>query len=51
MKILERINSPEDLRKLARDDIKKVSDELRAFLLESVSKGGVIYLLILELLN
>ena len=40
MKILERINSPEDLRKLARDDIKKVSDELRAFLLESVSKSG-----------
>ena len=40
MKILERINSPEDLRKLARNDIKKVSDELRAFLLESVSKSG-----------
>ncbi|MEL0214405.1 MAG: 1-deoxy-D-xylulose-5-phosphate synthase N-terminal domain-containing protein, partial [Burkholderiaceae bacterium] len=40
MKILERINSPEDLRKLARDDIKKVSDELRTFLLESVSKSG-----------
>ena len=40
MKILERINSPEDLRKLARDDVKKVSDELRAFLLESVSKSG-----------
>jgi len=40
MKILERINSPEDLRKLARDDINKVSDELRTFLLESVSKSG-----------
>ena len=40
MKILERINSPEDLRKLARKDIKKVSNELRAFLLESVSKSG-----------
>ncbi len=40
MKILERINSPEDLRKLARNDVKKVSDELRAFLLESVSKSG-----------
>ena len=40
MKILERINSPEDLRKLARDDIKKVSNELRSFLLESVSKSG-----------
>ena len=40
MKILERINSPEDLRKLERGDIKKVSDELRAFLLESVSKSG-----------
>ena len=40
MKILDCINSPEDLRKLARDDVKKVSHELRAFLLESVSKSG-----------
>ena len=40
MKILECINSPEDLRKLARGDVKKVSHELRAFLLESVSKSG-----------
>ena len=40
MKILERINSPEDLRKLPRDDVRKVSTELRTFLLESVSKSG-----------
>ena len=40
MKILECINSPEDLRKLARDDVKEVSHELRSFLLESVSKSG-----------
>ena len=40
MKILDCINSPEDLRKLSREDVKKVSHELRAFLLESVSKSG-----------
>ena len=38
--LLTRINSPTDLRKLDRDDLPQLADELRAFLIESVSKTG-----------
>ncbi|AZY52884.1 1-deoxy-D-xylulose-5-phosphate synthase [Bordetella avium] len=37
---LDRIHSPADLRKLDRRDLKPIADELRAFVLESVSKTG-----------
>ena len=37
---LERISSPADLRALERRDLGTVADELRAFLIESVSKTG-----------
>ena len=39
-KLLESINSPADLRKLSRRDLGTLAAELRAFLLESVSKTG-----------
>ncbi len=39
-KLLETINSPHDLRRLARRDLAALADELRAFLLDSVSKTG-----------
>ena len=38
--ILERINSPSDLRQLERKQLPQLADELRAFLIESVSKTG-----------
>lgn len=38
--LLETINSPDDLRKLERAQLPKLADELRAFLIESVSKTG-----------
>ena len=38
--LLARINSPEDLRALPEADLKKVADELRAFLIETVSNVG-----------
>ena len=38
--LLETINSPADLRKLPRADLKSLADELRAFLLHSVSSTG-----------
>jgi 1-deoxy-D-xylulose-5-phosphate synthase len=38
--LLETINSPSDLRKLPREQLKTVADELRAYLLDSVSKTG-----------
>jgi 1-deoxy-D-xylulose-5-phosphate synthase len=38
--LLNGINSPADLRRLPRTDLKKVADELRAYVLESVSKTG-----------
>jgi len=38
--ILQGINSPEDLRKLPEDQLPKVAEELRAFLLDSVSQSG-----------
>ncbi|MES2508609.1 MAG: 1-deoxy-D-xylulose-5-phosphate synthase [Pseudomonadota bacterium] len=38
--ILDSINSPADLRKLPRAQLKPLADELRAYLLDSVSKTG-----------
>ena len=39
-KLLETINSPADLRKLPRTQVKPLAEELRAYLLDSVSKTG-----------
>ncbi|MDO8925340.1 MAG: 1-deoxy-D-xylulose-5-phosphate synthase [Sideroxyarcus sp.] len=38
--LLQTIDSPDDLRKLERDRLPQLADELRAFLVESVSKTG-----------
>lgn len=38
--LLETINSPADLRLVPRTDLKKLADELRAYLLHSVSQTG-----------
>ena len=38
--LLETIDSPDDLRKLERGQLPQLTDELRAFLIESVSKTG-----------
>ena len=38
--LLNTIDSPADLRRLPRADLQKLADELRAFVLESVSKTG-----------
>ena len=38
--LLETINSPADLRRLPRAQLKVLADELRAFVLDSVSKTG-----------
>ena len=38
--MLNSINSPADLRKLPRSQLRSVADELRAYLLDSVSKTG-----------
>ncbi len=38
--LLNSINSPDDLRKLNRDELATLASELRAFLVESVSKTG-----------
>ena len=38
--LLETINSPADLRRLPRAQLKTLADELRAFVLDSVSKTG-----------
>jgi 1-deoxy-D-xylulose-5-phosphate synthase len=40
MKLLENINDPADLRKLARTQLTPLAQELRQFLLDSVSKTG-----------
>jgi 1-deoxy-D-xylulose-5-phosphate synthase len=37
---LDSINSPEDLRKLTREELPPLADELRQFILDSVSKTG-----------
>ena len=38
--LLETINDPADLRRLERKDLHRLADELRAFLIESVSRTG-----------
>ncbi|MEO6279108.1 1-deoxy-D-xylulose-5-phosphate synthase [Roseateles sp.] len=38
--LLNGIDSPADLRRLPRTDLRKVADELRAYVLDSVSKTG-----------
>lgn len=38
--LLNTINAPEDLRKVPRADLRTLADELRAYLLDSVSKTG-----------
>jgi 1-deoxy-D-xylulose-5-phosphate synthase len=38
--LLERIDSPADLRQLDRDELQTLASELRAFLIESVSRTG-----------
>ncbi len=40
MRLLETIRSPADLRSLDRDQLRQLADELRAFVLESVSRTG-----------
>ena len=40
MKLLDTINNPADLRKLPRHQLAPLADELRSFLLDSVSKTG-----------
>ena len=40
MTLLETIHDPAELRKLPRAQLKPLADELRAFLLDSVSKTG-----------
>jgi 1-deoxy-D-xylulose-5-phosphate synthase len=40
MSLLETINDPADLRKLPRTQLKPLADELREYLLDSVSKTG-----------
>jgi 1-deoxy-D-xylulose-5-phosphate synthase len=38
--LLETINSPADLRRLPRTQLPRVADELRAYVLDSVSRTG-----------
>jgi 1-deoxy-D-xylulose-5-phosphate synthase len=38
--LLQKVNAPSDLRNLSRSDLKALSDELRAYVLDSVSKTG-----------
>ena len=38
--LLETIDTPDDLRKLERDKLPQLANQLRAFLVESVSKTG-----------
>ncbi|GGI55423.1 1-deoxy-D-xylulose-5-phosphate synthase [Oxalicibacterium solurbis] len=40
MDLLQTINDPADVRKLSRQQLKQLADELRAYVLESVSKTG-----------
>ena len=40
MNLLNKINSPADLRKLSRTQLKPLADELRHFVIDSVSKTG-----------
>ncbi len=38
--LLQKVNTPSDLRAMSRSDLKALSDELRAYVLDSVSKTG-----------
>lgn len=38
--LLQKVNAPSDLRAMPRSDLKALSDELRAYVLDSVSKTG-----------
>ena len=40
MSLLDKINSPKDLKKLTRSELVKLCDEIRSFIIESVSKTG-----------
>src|SRR3954449_6068391 len=40
MELLKKINQPADLRKLSRAQLKPLADELRAYVLDSVSRTG-----------
>src|SRR5579871_6650484 len=40
MELLKKINDPKELRQLPRQQLKPLADELRAFLLDSVSQTG-----------
>lgn len=40
MKILDKVNSAEDLKKLSFDELRELSDEIREFLIENLSKTG-----------
>ena len=40
MNYLDKINKPSDIKKLSRDELKLLAEELRSFIIESVSKTG-----------
>lgn len=40
MSLLEKINSPSDLKKLTQDELQSYADELRGFVIDTVSKTG-----------
>ncbi|MEY3374828.1 MAG: 1-deoxyxylulose-5-phosphate synthase, thiamine-requiring, FAD-requiring, partial [Pseudomonadota bacterium] len=40
MNLLDKINSPKDLKKLTRIELVTLCDEIRSFIIESVSKTG-----------
>ena len=39
-KILDKITSPEDVKKLKKNELHVLADEIRTFLIDSVSKTG-----------
>ena len=40
MSILEKVNFPKDLKLLSRQDLKTLCNELRSFIIDSVSQTG-----------
>ncbi len=40
MSILDKVNSPEDVKRLNKDELKMLASDIRAFLISSVSKTG-----------
>ena len=40
MNLLDKINSPKELKKLSRSELVTLCDEIRSFIIESVSKTG-----------